>query len=127
MPPDFWTYYWAFVSFVFGAIVGSFLNVCIWRLPRNESLSDPPSHCPSCHHRLRFLPDMVPLLSPLWYRSRCPYCGTPFSWRYFWVELMTAVTFTAVYFRYSVYGGAFGPIYRDDSSQMVANMTGMAF
>jgi leader peptidase (prepilin peptidase)/N-methyltransferase len=100
---DFWTGYWAFVSFVFGAIVGSFLNVCIWRLPRGESLSHPPSHCPACNHRLAFLPDMVPLLSQLWYRSRCRYCGVPFSWRYFWVELLTAVTFTAVYFRYFVF------------------------
>ncbi len=100
---DFWTFYWGFVAFVFGAIVGSFLNVCIWRLPRGESLSDPPSHCPACQHRLRFFPDMVPLFSQLWFRSRCRYCGQRFSWRYFWVELTTALLFTALYVRYAVH------------------------
>ncbi len=103
---DFWTAYWTFTAFVFGAIVGSFLNVCVWRLPRNESLSDPPSHCPACNHRLAFFPDMVPLLSQLWYRSRCRHCGTHFSWRYFWVELFTASTFAALYLRYVVYSPA---------------------
>lgn len=104
MPFDFWTAYWTFTAFVFGAIVGSFLNVCVWRLPRGESLSDPPSHCPSCNHRLAFVPDMVPLLSQLWYRSRCRHCGTHFSWRYFWVEVFTAVTFAGLYLRYVYFG-----------------------
>ena len=87
-------------AFVLGTVVGSFLNVCIWRLPREESLSHPPSHCPSCEHRLSFFPDMVPMLSQLWYRSRCRYCGQKFSWRYLWVELFTALVFVAVFFRY---------------------------
>ena len=106
MPFDFWTWYWGFCSFVFGATVGSFLNVCIWRLPRDENLSHPPSHCPSCNHRLAFLPDMVPLLSQVWYRSKCRYCGTPFSWRYFWVELFTALVFLGCYARYGVFGNS---------------------
>jgi leader peptidase (prepilin peptidase)/N-methyltransferase len=100
MPYDFWPAYWAFSSFIFGATVGSFLNVCIWRLPRGESLADPPSHCPACKHRLHFWPDMIPLFSQLWQRGRCRYCGVRFSWRYFWVELVTALLFTAVYLRY---------------------------
>lgn len=104
MASDFWTVYWTFTAFVFGAIVGSFLNVCIWRMPRGESLVSPPSHCPACDHRLHLLPDMVPLLSQLWYRSRCRYCGTHFSWRYFWVELFTAVVFAAIYVRYAILG-----------------------
>src|SRR5689334_2487054 len=101
---DFWTAYWAFVAFVFGAIVGSFLNVCIWRLPRGESVHGAPSHCPNCEHRLHFLPDMVPLASQLWYRSRCRYCGVKFSWRYFWVELFTALMFMAIYLRFVPFG-----------------------
>jgi leader peptidase (prepilin peptidase)/N-methyltransferase len=104
MSPDFWTAYWSFVAFVFGAIVGSFLNVCIWRLPRGESLSAAPSHCPSCEHQLRFFPDMVPMFSQLWSRGRCRYCGTKYSWRYFWVELLTALIFTALYLRFVPFG-----------------------
>ena len=101
---DFWTGYWTFTAFVFGAITGSFLNVCVWRLPRGESLHDPPSHCPNCNHRLRILPDMVPLFSQLWTRSRCRYCGAHYSWRYFWVEIFTAVAFAAIYLRYVTFG-----------------------
>jgi leader peptidase (prepilin peptidase) / N-methyltransferase len=99
----FWTAYWTWVSFVFGGIVGSFLNVCIWRLPREESLWEPPSHCPSCNHRLRFFPDMVPMLSQLWSRGRCRYCGVAFSWRYFWVEALTSTLFAAIYLRYAIF------------------------
>lgn len=106
MPLDFWPIYWTTVAFIFGAIVGSFLNVCIWRLPRGESLSHPPSHCPSCNHQLGFFPDMVPILSQLWYRSRCRYCGTHFSWRYLWVELFTGLTFAGIYVRYVLLPGA---------------------
>ena len=97
MPFDFWSVYWAAVAFIFGAIVGSFLNVCIWRIPRGESLVAPPSRCPSCEHQLHLLPDMVPILSQLWYRSRCRYCGAGFSWRYAWVEFLTGCLFLAVY------------------------------
>jgi len=103
MAADLWTLYWAFVAFVFGAVTGSFLNVCIWRLPQHLSLSDPPSHCPKCQHRLAFFPDMVPILSQLWYRSRCRYCGVKFSWRYLGVELLTGLVFTAIYYRYVVF------------------------
>lgn len=123
MPLEFWTHYWAFTSFVFGAIVGSFLNVCIWRLPRGESLSDPPSHCPNCNHRLHMLPDMVPILSQLWYRSRCRYCGVRFSWRYMWVEILTAVTFTAVYYHYYAYTSVGMP----EDSRVVPTLCAMAF
>ncbi len=100
---QFWTVYWGFCSFVFGAIVGSFLNVCIWRLPRGESLAKPPSHCPKCDHSLKLWPDMVPLCSQVWCRARCRYCGTPFSWRYFWIELLTAALFTGANMRYAVF------------------------
>ncbi len=98
----FWNAYWTFTAFVFGAIVGSFLNVCIYRLPAGLSLSSPPSHCPSCKHRLKFIPDMIPLFNQLWYWSRCRYCKTPFSWRYFWVEVLTACLFAAAYIRYGI-------------------------
>lgn len=123
VPLEFWTHYWAFTSFVFGAIVGSFLNVCIWRMPRGESLSDPPSHCPNCNHRLKMLPDMVPILSQLWYRSRCRYCGARFSWRYMWVEILTAVVFTAVYYHYYAYTSIGMP----EDSRVIPTLCVMAF
>lgn len=123
MGADFWTLYWAFVAFVFGAVTGSFLNVCVWRLPRGESLSDPPSHCPNCNHRLAFFPDMVPLLSQLWFRSRCRHCKTPFSWRYFWVEVFTALLFVAVYYRFAV----FAPATFSDTARNWSAMSGMVF
>jgi len=123
MGSDFWTYYWAFVAFVFGAVTGSFLNVCVWRLPRFESLSDPPSHCPNCNHRLAFFPDMVPLLSQLWFRSRCRYCKKAFSWRYFWVELFTALAFLAIYFRFAVYA----PDSFSDTARNWSAISGMIF
>ncbi len=90
-------WFWATVFFVYGAVIGSFLNVCIWRLPREESVIHPPSHCPGCGRRLA-APDLVPLLSQVALRARCRYCGTKISWRYFWVELLTALAFTALYF-----------------------------
>lgn len=118
MSPDFWTAYWAFVAFTFGAIVGSFLNVCIWRIPRGESVASAPSHCPACNHQLHFWPDMIPLFSQLWSRSRCRYCGERFSWRYFWVELLTACVFTAIYLRYV-------PMGPDSLSETVRNTSAL--
>jgi leader peptidase (prepilin peptidase)/N-methyltransferase len=78
--------------FVFGAHIGSFLNVCIWRMPRHESVAYPPSHCPSCNTQLKGI-DLVPLLSQLVLRGKCRYCGAKFSWRYFGVEFLTGLLF----------------------------------
>src|SRR5437667_5488147 len=97
------SWYWASVFFIFGAVVGSFLNVCIWRLPREESVVHPPSHCPGCDRRLGPL-DLVPLLSQVLLRARCRYCQAKISWRYFWVELLTALAFTGLYLRYGLEG-----------------------
>ena len=78
--------------FVLGTLIGSFLNVCIYRLPRGESVAAPPSHCPNCNTRLKPL-DLVPLLSQTFLRARCRYCGHPISWRYFGIELLTGILF----------------------------------
>lgn len=82
--------------FILGSCVGSFLNVLIWRLPRGESIAQPPSHCPHCDHRLSVL-DLIPLLSFLILRARCRYCSAPVNWRYFWVELATAALWTVLW------------------------------
>lgn len=87
------------IAFVYGTVVGSFLNVCIYRLPNDESVVTPPSHCPKCDTKLRG-PDLVPLFSFLLLGRKCRYCGAPISWRYFTVELITGLLFAATYARY---------------------------
>ena len=78
--------------FALGAVVGSFLNVCIWRLPRGESVSEPPSHCPNCDTRLRPL-DLIPIVSQVALRAKCRYCGQKISWRYCGMEVLTGAIF----------------------------------
>ena len=80
---------------VIGLVIGSFLNVVIWRVPRGESIVTPPSACPTCHHRLRAR-DNIPVVSWLVLRGKCRDCGEPISMRYPIVELLTAVLFVGV-------------------------------
>jgi leader peptidase (prepilin peptidase)/N-methyltransferase len=77
---------------IFGLLIGSFLNVCIHRLPREESLVLPGSHCPACQAPIRPW-DNIPLLSFLLLRGRCRGCGNPISWRYPLVEALTGGLF----------------------------------
>src|SRR5215208_5837691 len=79
----------------FGLLIGSFLNVVAYRLPRGESLVKPRSRCTSCGEEVRPY-DNVPLLSWLFLRGRCRHCGTWISARYPAVELVTALVFAAV-------------------------------
>ncbi len=83
------------VAAVLGALVGSFLNVVVHRLPLGESLVHPRSRCPSCETPIAPY-DNVPLISWLLLRGRCRHCGTRVSVRYPLVELLTAVAFAAV-------------------------------
>lgn len=77
---------------LFGLLIGSFLNVVVWRVPRGESIVHPPSACPRCGHRIRAR-DNVPVVSWLRLRGRCRDCGAPISRRYPLVEATTGVTF----------------------------------
>lgn len=79
-------------GFVFGLLIGSFLNVVIWRVPRGENLNRPGSHCPVCEHPIR-PHDNIPVVSWLVLRGRCRDCGTPISPRYPLVELGTGIAF----------------------------------
>ncbi len=79
-----------------GLFVGSFLNVCIDRLPRGQSIINPPSHCSACNHKLGIL-DLVPLFSYLWLRGRCRYCQAPIPLRLPVVEGTTGLLFTLLY------------------------------
>ncbi len=83
---------------VLGALIGSFLNVVVWRVPRGESVVSPPSACPRCGHEIRAR-DNVPVVSWLLLRGRCRDCAAPISPRYPVVEATTAVLFALVALR----------------------------
>ena len=88
-------------TLIIGLVVGSFLNVCIWRLPRHESIVLPASHCPSCNRPLA-LYDNIPVLSYLILGGKCRYCKTRISWRYPLVELINGVGYTVLMWRYGL-------------------------
>jgi leader peptidase (prepilin peptidase)/N-methyltransferase len=90
-----------FAAFIFGALAGSFLNVCIARIPKGESIVQPPSHCPNCKSPISFY-DNVPLLSFLILRGRCRSCSERISWRYFFVELMTGLLALSLFERFGL-------------------------
>jgi leader peptidase (prepilin peptidase) / N-methyltransferase len=77
-------------AFIFGAVIGSFLNVCICRLPKNESVVFPPSRCPQCGFKIPFY-DNVPIISWLLLRGKCRSCKAPISPQYPLVELVNAL------------------------------------
>ncbi|MCX5703014.1 MAG: prepilin peptidase [Candidatus Omnitrophica bacterium] len=84
------------IVFIFGSIVGSFLNVCIYRMPLGESVVWPRSHCPHCKKRIPGY-DNIPFLSYLFLGGKCRFCGQKISPRYLLVELLTAIMFLVVY------------------------------
>lgn len=90
---------WMVWFFLLGSAVGSFLNVCIWRLPRRcLSIFRPArSFCPSCQHRIAWY-DNIPILSFLALRARCRHCQEPISWRYTLVEALTGAVFAFFFF-----------------------------
>lgn len=85
-------HFWSAVFFVFGCIVGSFLNVVIHRLPLGQSIVSPPSHCPHCKYSIPWFLN-IPLVTWLVLRGKCANCGAPISIRYFLVELLTGLMF----------------------------------
>ena len=90
---------WFVIIFVYGCCIGSFLNVVIYRMPRDKSLITPPSSCPSCGKHIRFY-DNIPLFSWLLLGRKCRYCRVPISPRYFFIELLTAVVFLGLFILY---------------------------
>src|SRR5258706_13295810 len=87
--------------FVFGALVGSFLNVCIGRIPNGESIITPPSHCLKCQTPIAFY-DNVPILSWLVLRGRCRFCHAAISPRYLAVELLMGLFSSVIYYRFGL-------------------------
>ena len=101
--PQIWAavpfHFWSAVFFVFGSMVGSLLNVCIYRMPRGESIIYPPSHCPHCQYSIPWYLNM-PLLTWVYLGGRCANCRARITVRYFLVELLTAAAFLAVWLSY---------------------------
>jgi len=92
---------WIVGSALLGIAMGSFLNVCIDRLPTGESLVFPASRCASCHHRLA-IKDLIPIFSYLWLHGRCRYCQAPIPRRLLWVEIGTGILFGYLYWHYGL-------------------------
>ena len=86
--------------FIFGLIIGSFLNVCIYRMPRNESIVFPGSRCASCKKPIKWR-DNIPLLSYVLLMGKCRSCKAGISPRYFFVELISAVSFLTLFMNFS--------------------------
>lgn len=92
------------IVFVFGILIGSFLNVCIYRIPRGESIVYPPSHCTNCENKIK-LYDLIPIISYVILRGKCRHCKEKISMRYPIIETATGLLFVAIF---RVYGLSFG-------------------
>jgi leader peptidase (prepilin peptidase)/N-methyltransferase len=84
------------IIFILGLSIGSFLNVCIYRIPEKKSIAYPASHCPHCKHNLSAV-DLIPVLGYVMNRGKCKYCGAKISMQYPVVELITAVVFLLLF------------------------------
>ena len=90
-----------FILVILGLAAGSFLNVVIYRLPRQKGFLKGRSFCPHCRHTLGPL-DLIPVLSFIFLKGRCRYCGKPIDWQYPLVELATALIFVALYLKFAL-------------------------
>ncbi|MEC4853244.1 MAG: prepilin peptidase, partial [Jaaginema sp. PMC 1079.18] len=102
----FWVVTFAFI-FAFGAAIGSFINVVVYRLPEQLSLLHPPSRCPQCLHPLGKR-ENIPVIGWLWLRGRCRHCSAAISPRYPLVEAATGLLFLAVFWRFGMTGDTVG-------------------
>src|SRR5260370_11353080 len=98
-------HFWSVAFFVVGSIVGSFINVCIHRMPYGLSVVSPPSHCPHCKYSIPWYLN-IPLVTWVWLGGKCRNCGAPISVRYFLVELLTAVAFLGCWLAFGPHLGA---------------------
>lgn len=87
--------------FILGIVIGSFLNVCIYRIPMEKSIAFPPSHCTKCEHNLKPL-DLIPILSYIFLGGKCRYCGEKISIRYPIIEVINGILYLIVYFKFGL-------------------------
>ena len=87
--------------FILGLCIGSFLNVCIYRLPQSKSIAKPRSMCPNCGTLIRFY-DNIPILSYVWLKGKCRHCDAPISFRYPVVELLSGLFAAGVFLKYGI-------------------------
>jgi leader peptidase (prepilin peptidase)/N-methyltransferase len=97
---------------ILGLCIGSFLNVAILRIPKNQSINFPASHCPNCLHPLKWYHN-IPLFSWLFLKGRCAFCAQPISWQYPLIELFSALLYVIAYVRLASLEQAFllGSVY----------------
>ena len=86
---------------VLGLVIGSFLNVCIYRIPREESIAFPPSHCANCEHKLMAI-DLIPVFSYIFLTGRCRYCKEKISARYPLIETLNALLYIIIYLKFGL-------------------------
>jgi len=89
------------IILIIGLLLGSFYNVCIYRIPKGESIINPPSHCTKCGTKLKFL-DLFPVISYLAFKGKCRYCGEKISYRYILVEIITSFSFIILYIKFGM-------------------------
>jgi leader peptidase (prepilin peptidase)/N-methyltransferase len=92
---------WYIVSIIFGALIGSFLNVCIFRLPKEESIITPGSHCPHCKNPIKFY-DNIPLFSYFLLKGKCRHCNGPISIQYPLIEGITALSSLVLFMKFGL-------------------------
>jgi len=96
---DYYRILGGILFFILGSVVGSFLNVVIYRLPRHESLIFPQSHCPKCGHKLSSS-DLIPIVSYIFLKGKCRYCGAKISPIYPTIEGLTGILFALIYLKF---------------------------
>ncbi|MDQ2085285.1 prepilin peptidase [Herbivorax sp. ANBcel31] len=101
MPVDIMDIFAYTYVILIGLLIGSFLNVCICRIPEGESIVKPSSHCVKCGHKLKWF-ELVPVFSYLFLRGKCRKCDVKISPRYALVEMLTAIVFVILFFQYGI-------------------------
>lgn len=90
-----------FLMFIFGLLIGSFLNVCIYRIPRGRSIAYPQSHCPKCLNSIKWY-DLIPVISYAFLGGKCRYCREKISLKYPLIELLTGGIFLVIYIKFGI-------------------------